>query len=109
MPNEIAYGFSLRWPLDLCSAVTSLNTYVARTEAFDAISFISANQKKYYNESHQPLFMKVGDWVILKLYKSYSITSSVGLTKKPTQQYIGSFQIFEKVGQLTYKLDVPSN
>ncbi len=90
-PSKIAYRFSPRRPLDLCSAVTSPDTYVARTEASDMIFFVLANQKEHYNRSHQPLFMKVGDWAMLKIYKSYSISSSVGITKKLTQQYVGPF------------------
>lgn len=46
---------------------------------------------------------------MLRLYKSYSIPSSIGVTKKLTQQYIGPFQIVKKVGQLANKLGVPSD
>ena len=53
--------------------------------------------------------MKVGDYAMLRLHKGYSIPSSVGVTKKLTQQYVGPFYVFEKVGQLVYKLDVPLN
>ena len=84
IPNEIAYGFAPRRPLDLCLTITQPNTYVARIEAVDAISFALANHKEHYNRSHQPLFMKVEDWVMLKLHKGYSIPSSVGITKKLT-------------------------
>ncbi len=108
-PNEIAYGFSPRRPLDLSSAVTLPDTYVARTGAADAISFALANQQEHYDKSHQPLFMRVGDWAMLKLHKSYSIPSSVGITKKLTQQYVGPFQIVEKVGCLAYRLDISSD
>lgn len=108
-PNEVAYGFSPRRLLDLCSATTLLNTYVAHTAAADAILFVLANQKEYYNRSHQPLFMKVKDCVMLKLYKGYSILSSVGMTKKLTQQYVGPFRIIEKIGRLAYKLEVPGD
>ena len=108
-PNEIAYGFSPRRPLDLCLAATSPNTYVARTGAADAIFFALANHKEHYDRSHQPLFMKVGDWAMLKLHKGYLIPSSVGVTKKLTQQYVGPFQVVEKVGRLAYKLEVPSD
>ena len=98
MLNKIAYGFSPRRLLDLCLAITRLDTYVARTEAADAISFALANHKKHYDRSHQPLFMKVGDWAMLKLHRGYSIPSSVSVTKKLTKQYVGPFQIVEKVG-----------
>lgn len=85
------------------------DTYVARTGAADAISFAFANQKAHYNRKHQPLFMKVGDWAMLRLHKGYSIPSSVRVTKKLTQQYVGPFQIKEKVGRLAYRLEVPSD
>ncbi len=90
-PNEVAYGFSPRRPLDLCSATTLPDTYVARAAAADAILFALANHKEHYNRSHQPLFMKVGDLAMLKLHKGYSILSSVGVTKMLTQQYVGPF------------------
>lgn len=46
---------------------------------------------------------------MLKLYKGYSIPSSVGVTKKLTQQYVGPFQIVKRVGRLVYKLEVPND
>lgn len=46
---------------------------------------------------------------MLKLHKDYSIFSSVGVTKKLIQQYVGRFRIVKKVGQLAYKLDIPSD
>ena len=83
-PNEVAYGFSLRRSLDLCATVTQPDTYVACTEAANAISFAFANHKKHYDRSHQSLFMKVGNWAMLKLHKGYSIPFSVSVTKKLT-------------------------
>lgn len=44
---------------------------------------------------------------MLRLYKGYSIPSSLRVTKKLTQQYVGPFQVLERVGRLAYKLDVP--
>ncbi len=108
-PNEIAYDVSPRRPLELCLAVASPNTYVARAEASDAISFALTNQIEHYNRHHQSLFMKIGEWAMLKIYKGYLIPSSIGVTKKLTQQYVGPFQIIKKVGQLAYRLDVPSD
>lgn len=46
---------------------------------------------------------------MLKLHKSYSILSSVGITKRLIQQYVGLFQIVEKVGRLAYKLKLSSD
>lgn len=50
--------------------------------------------------------MKVEEWTMLKLHKGYLIPSSIKVTKKLTQQYVGPFQIIEKVDRLAYKLDV---
>ena len=108
-PNEVAYRFSPMKLLDLCLATTLPDAYVARTAAADAILFALANQKEHYNRSHQPLFMKAGDRAMLKLHKGYSIPSSVGVTKKLTQQYVGPFRIIEKIGCLAYKLEVPGD
>ena len=106
-PNKVAYGFSPHRPLDLLSNSLLPNTLQVRTDATDAISFALANQKAHYDRKHQPLFMKVGDWAMLKLHKGYFIPFSAGVMKKFTQQYIGPFRIPEKVGRLAYKLDVP--
>lgn len=53
--------------------------------------------------------MKVWNWAMFKLYKGYLIPSSFGVTKKLTQQYVGSFQIVERVGQLAYKFGMPED
>ena len=105
-PYKIAYGFSSRKHLALYLAVILLDTYVAWIQAVDVISFALANQKKHYDKSHQHLFMKVGDWSMLKLHKGYLIFFSIKVTKKLTPQYIGPFQIVEKVGRLASKLDI---
>lgn len=106
-PNEIAYGFTPRRPLDLLSALPSPAIATTRIEAADAISFAIANQKAHYDRKYQPLFMKKGEWAMLRLHKGYSISTALGITKKLTQQYVGSFQIEDKVGRLAYKLKIP--
>lgn len=53
--------------------------------------------------------MKLGEWAMLRLHKSYSIPSTLGVTKKLTQQYVGLFQIIEHVDRLAYKLEIPTD
>ena len=53
--------------------------------------------------------MKVCDWAILRLHKSYLISSSTRVTKKLTQRYLGPFRIEEKVGCLAYRLAIPND
>lgn len=105
-PNEVAYGFSPRRPLDLLTALPLPQPLATRAEASAAISFAMSNQKTTYDRKHQPLFMKVGEWAMLRLHKGYNIPATAGVTKKLTQQYVGPFRIVEKVGRLAYKLDV---
>ena len=105
--NEVAYDFSPRRPLDLLAALPTPDALTARTDAAEAVSFALLNQKVTYDQKHQPLFMKVGEWAMLRLHKGYSIPATAGVTKKLTQQYVGPFRIVEKVGRLAYRLDVP--
>lgn len=58
------------------------NTYVAYNNVANTISFAFLNQKKHYDKKHQPLFIKVRDWTILKLHKDYLIFFSIDVTKK---------------------------
>ena len=71
--------------------------------------FCSASQKFYYDRHHQPVFLSVGDWALLRLHKGYKIPSTLGITKKLTQQYVGPSQVLERVGRLAYKLDIPDS
>ena len=48
-PNKIAYGFSPCRPLNLLSHPLLPNTFQARTDTADAISFTFANQKAHYD------------------------------------------------------------
>lgn len=46
---------------------------------------------------------------MLKLHKGYSISFSIEVIKKLTQQYIGSFQVVKRGSCLVYKLDILGN
>ena len=107
IPNEVAYDFTPRRLLDLLSAFPLPQPLATRAEASDTISFAMSNQKTTYDRKYQPLFMKVGDWALLWRHKGYSIPATTGVTKKLMQQYVGPFLIKERVGRLTYKLDIP--
>lgn len=72
--------------MDLLFASSLLDTYIARVNAADAISFALANQKTYYDRKHQSFVMKVGNEAMLSFQKGYSIFSSAEITKKLTQQ-----------------------
>lgn len=107
--NEIACGFTHYYLLDLLSTLLFFAIATTRIEAIDAFSFVMANQKTYYNQKYQLLFMKKGKWAMLQLHKGYSIFAALEVIKKLTQQYMGPFQIKDKVGWLAYKLKIPPN
>ncbi len=63
--------------------------------------------KRHYDRKHQPLHIKVGDHVLLRLHKGYHIPSTKVLGSKLSQQYAGPFRVLEKIGNLPYRLDFP--
>lgn len=80
IPNKIAYRLSTRRPLDLLAAIPTPDVS-SQLDVTDAIAFTTANSKKHYDRRYQPLFIKVGEWAMLCLYKGYSIFSILGVTK----------------------------
>ncbi len=69
------------------------------------IAFAWVAQKNNYDCSHQLLFLKVGKYALLCLHNGYSNSSTQGVTKKLTQQYVGPLRVLEKVRRLAYHLD----
>ena len=108
-PNEVAYGFTPNKPLDLIAMSSTPNKFIARTTAADAIAFAQMSNKFHYDRKHQPMFLRVGDWALLRLHKGYSIPATLGITTKLAQQYVGPFEVIERVGRLAYRLKVPED
>lgn len=104
-PNEVAYGFTPVQALDLGKPSTTAaaglslkdSRLITRLEAADAIAFGQMNAKFYYDRKHQPLFIKQGNYALIKLPKGYNIPSTA--SRKYSQQFVGPFQITEKVGR----------
>lgn len=55
------------------------------------------------------MYLKVGEWALVRLHKGYEIPSTLSITKKLTDQYVGPFKVLEKIGKLAYHLDVPDH
>ena len=79
-----------------------------RSAASNAIEFALMAHKNHYDRSHQSLYLKVGDYVSLHLYKGHSISSILRVTKKQTQQYVRLFRVLKKVGRLVYRNVLPN-
>ena len=66
--------------------------------------------KHYYDNRHCLKFFKVGQKVLLKLYKGYSLPVSKlkTLSRKLQQQYTRPFTITERIERLAYRLNFPN-
>ncbi len=107
-PNETIYGFSPNVASTLnVDAGRVLPLPTSRVEVADAIDFAKMDAKYHYDRKHQPLAMRIGEYALLRLHRVYSIPAVTN--RKLGQQYVGPFQIIEKIGRLAYRLDIPSH
>ena len=109
--NKVIYGFKPNQPLNLvvASTIPKLDPPIARISAIDTLTFTSIITKHYYDKHHKPLFLKEESLAYLRLYKNYNIPTNTIITKKLGQQYIEPFRVLQKIGHLTYRLDLPTH
>ena len=64
--------------------------------------------KKYYDQGKRDVSFKPGDFVYLKLqpYRQKSLKKKFNV--KLSQQYYGPFKVLERIGEVAYKLELPS-
>ena len=128
-PNEASYGFTPVQPISLwkpaaedvqktsaeidplkpSTGASFTSAARARVEVADSIAFAQMSAKHHYDRKHQPLFMKAGDYALIKLHHGYDIPSTAILGAKYSQQFVGPFKVLEKVGRLAYRLELPSH
>lgn len=109
-PNQILYGFNTRDGIRLLNLTTvktqpMVDRLSFRQEAADAIAFANTKAKSYYNSSHKPLRLNVGDMAFLRLHHGYNLPQKPN--KKLSNQRAGPFLIKQRVGNLAYELDLP--
>ena len=105
-PNEICYGFTPNFTIDFTKdEAVQRDLPKARISTSDALDFAVMNTKHNYDRKHTAMFLKVGEYALLRLHRGYSIPSAP--SKKLHQQYVGPFKVLEKVGRLAYRLDIP--
>ena len=80
-----------------------------RVEIADAIDFAVLAQKRYYDHRHTPLFFNVGDKALIRLHRGYNIPATKTHGPKLSQQFAGPFKVTEKIGPLSYRLDIPKH
>lgn len=113
-PHMVTKGFLPRLALDVmipdnCQA-ESRAFLQARKEAIaqarDAVSFAALQSKFRVDMSRLPMEFKVGEMVLLVLYKGYKLPEKL-IARKFSVQRIGPFKILEKIGQNAYRLELP--
>jgi len=76
-----------------------------REEAEEALAFARVTQKDYYDQRHQALDLKPGDYAALVLHKGYKLKGN--LPKKIGFQRFGPLRILEKIGKNAYRIERP--
>ena len=129
-PNEASYGFtpvqaSDLWkpspdaaaaavgdsptPANPLAGISFAPAARARVEVADAIAFAQMEAKRSYDEKHKPVYMREGDYALIRLHHGYDIPSTAVLGRKYSQQYVGPFRVLKRVGRLAYRLDLPAH
>lgn len=108
--NKFVYNFIFICITDLAllSDLTILPKW-AKIDAMDAIAFIQMNVLQIYDKKHQVIHFQVGQHILLRLHKRYSIPFIKVLGHKLFQKYAKPFRILEKIGNLVYRLKLPEH
>nr|GEY11168.1 putative reverse transcriptase domain-containing protein [Tanacetum cinerariifolium] len=72
----------------------------------DRLKAARDHQKSYADKRRKPLEFSVGDYVLLKVSPWKGVVR-FGKKKKLAPRFVGTFEIIEKVGPVTYRLDFP--
>ena len=107
--NEIAYDFSSNMSLDLLKDIVVSNMIIFRIEVKNAIDWANVSYKRHYDRRHSSLFLKVGEWALLKLHHGYSLPSILRMTKKVSQKYVEPFKVIRRIERLTYQLNISND
>ncbi len=95
--------------LDISTEKTLRSHNDLRKKAQNAINWAQIQNKVYYDRKHSSLFLKVDEWVLLRLHHDYIISDSKNMIKKISIQYIDSFKIIQRIKRLAYRLDISSD
>ena len=111
--NEIIYDFKVRdalFSIIETNTVDILNLSTQRMkyqrEIVDAIDFVAAKVKVYYDARHTSILLRSDEKTYLQLNKDYKLLDK--FNSKLSQQQCESFKILERVERLAYRLELSS-
>ncbi|GJU94078.1 putative reverse transcriptase domain-containing protein [Tanacetum coccineum] len=113
-PFEVLYGRKCRSPImqaevgegQLIGPELVQETTEKISQIKDRLKAARDCQKSYTDKRRKPLEFSVGDYVLLKVSPWKGVVR-FGKKRKLTPRFIGSFEIIEKVGPVSYQLDLP--
>ena len=74
----------------------------------DRLKIAQDRQKSYVNNCHRDLEFEVGDMVFLRI-SPWKGVLRFGKHGKLSPRYIGPYRIVERIGEVAYQLELPSN
>jgi hypothetical protein len=104
--NELFYEITSHLSLNIASNKTLKSHNLLRKDAQNAIDWAQMQNKAHYDWRHTSLFLKMNEWVLLRLHHEYFISKSKDMTKKIFAQYVEFFKVIQKVERLIYRLNV---
>nr|GEU63334.1 putative reverse transcriptase domain-containing protein [Tanacetum cinerariifolium] len=113
-PFEALYGRKCRWPImwaevgegQLIRPELVQETTEKISQIKDRIKATHDQQKSYADKRRKPLEFSVGDYVLFKVSPWKGVVR-FGKKGKLAPRFFGPFEIIEKVGLVTYQLDMP--
>jgi hypothetical protein len=105
--NELLYEVTSNLSLNVSSSNKIVDNHTQlRKEAQNVIDWIQMINKIHYDRRHSSLFLKVSEWVLLKLHHEYFISESKHIIKKIFTQYVEFFKIVQRIERLVYRMNV---
>jgi hypothetical protein len=104
--NELLYEITLNLSLNISFTNKIFNHDHLRKKAQNAINWAQMQNKAYYDRRYTSLFLKINEWVLLKLHHEYFVSSFKNMTKKIFAQYIEFFKMIQRIERLIYRLNV---
>ncbi|GKA27304.1 transposon ty3-I gag-pol polyprotein [Tanacetum coccineum] len=116
-PYEAVYGKPLPVHIPYIGGESKVDlvdkTLSEREEVVEALKFhisrAQSRMKSHANKGRTDRKFDCGDWVFLKLQPHRQVSLRQGKQNKFSPKFFGPFKVIQRIGEVAYKLDLPSN